>query len=111
MLVISVALLKGGASKTTTAVALAEVAALSVPTVAIHTDPMGSLRRWAELAAEAGHPLRSQVIGLPVADLGPRAADRRAHRGRCGRSPSRTVWPAGPSVSRPVCFSRVCGCG
>ena len=57
-------------SKTTTAVALAEVAALSVPTVAVHTDPMGSLRRWAELAAEAGHPLRSQVIGLPVADLG-----------------------------------------
>jgi cellulose biosynthesis protein BcsQ len=82
MLVIFVALLKGGVSRTTTAVALAEVAALSVPTVAIHTDPMGSLRRWAELAAEAGHPLRSQVIGLPVADLGPRAADRRAHRGR-----------------------------
>jgi cellulose biosynthesis protein BcsQ len=43
MLVIGVALLKGGVSKTTTAVALAEVAAPSVPTVAIHTDPTGSL--------------------------------------------------------------------
>jgi hypothetical protein len=37
MLVICVALLKGGVSQTTTA--LAEVATLSVPTVAIHTDP------------------------------------------------------------------------
>jgi hypothetical protein len=79
MLVICVALLKGGVSKTTTA--LAEVATLSVPTVAIHTDPMGSLRRWAELAAEAGHPLRSQVNRAPRGRPWARAADRRADRG------------------------------
>ena len=44
-LVITVALLKGGASKTTSAVALAEAAALSVPTVLIDTDPMDYLPR------------------------------------------------------------------
>jgi MinD-like ATPase involved in chromosome partitioning or flagellar assembly len=60
MLVICVALLKGGVSKTTTAVALAEVAALSVPTAAIHTDlPMikesGPLA-WTDVKPEMGRP-------------------------------------------------------
>jgi chromosome partitioning protein len=68
-LVISVALLKGGVSKTTTALALAEAAAMSVPVVIIDTDPMGSMIRWAELAAAAGASLRSTVVSLPVTDL------------------------------------------
>lgn len=71
-LVISVALLKGGVSKTTTAVALAEAAALSVPTVLVDTDPMGSAIRWRDLATAAGQPLRSDVVGLPAAGLGRR---------------------------------------
>jgi len=70
--VISVALLKGGVSKTTTALALGEAAALSVPTVIIDTDPMGSMVRWAQLAEAAGRPLQSTVTGLPVEDLGRR---------------------------------------
>ena len=53
-LVITVALLKGGASKTACAIALAEAAALSVPAVLIDTDPMGSAVRRAELAGESG---------------------------------------------------------
>jgi chromosome partitioning protein len=67
--VITVALLKGGVGKTTTAVALAEAAALSVPTVLVDSDPMGSAVRWSELAEAAGRPLRAQVIGIPAADL------------------------------------------
>jgi chromosome partitioning protein len=68
-LVITVALLKGGASKTTSAVALAEAAALSVPTVLIDTDPMGSAIRWAELADQSGHPLRAEVVRQQSTDL------------------------------------------
>ena len=74
-LVITVALLKGGASKTTTAVALAEAAALSVPVVLVDTDPMGSAIRWAELAESAGSPLRAEVVRQSSTDLG---ADVRA---------------------------------
>ena len=79
-IVITVALLKGGASKTTTAVALAEAAALSVPCVLIDTDPMGSAIRWAELAGATGHPLRAEVIRQGTTDLAAdvRAASRRA---------------------------------
>jgi chromosome partitioning protein len=79
-LVVTVALLKGGVSKTTTAVALAEAAALSVPTVLIDTDPMGSAVRWAELAEAAGHPLLAEVVRQASTDLGAyvRWAGRRA---------------------------------
>ena len=63
--VISVVLLKGGVSKTTTALALGEAAALSMPVVIVDMDPMGSLARWAELAAAAGRPLRCEVVGDP----------------------------------------------
>ena len=64
-LVISVVLLKGGVSKTTTALALAEAAALSMPVVIVDMDPMGSLARWSELAADAGRPLRAEVVSDP----------------------------------------------
>jgi chromosome partitioning protein len=67
--VISVALLKGGVSKTTTALALGEAASLSVPVVILDTDPMGSARRWAELADAAGTPLRSRVERSAVEDV------------------------------------------
>jgi chromosome partitioning protein len=79
-LVVTVALLKGGASKTTTAVALAEAAALSVPVVLVDTDPMGSAIRWAELAEASGQPLRAEVMRQMSTDLGGdvRAAARRA---------------------------------
>ena len=63
--VISVVLLKGGVSKTTTALALSEAAALSMPVVIVDMDPMGSLARWSELAAAAGRPLRSEVVSDP----------------------------------------------
>ena len=64
--VISVVLLKGGVSKTTTALALGEAAALSIrPVVIVDMDPMGSLARWSELAADAGRPLRCEVVGDP----------------------------------------------
>jgi cellulose biosynthesis protein BcsQ len=43
--VISVVLLKGGVSKTTTALALGEAAALSMPVVIVGMDPMRSLAR------------------------------------------------------------------
>jgi chromosome partitioning protein len=69
-LVITVALLKGGAGKTTTAVALGEAAALSVPVVILDADPMGSAFRWSQLAEASGHPLRSRVERLPVEDVG-----------------------------------------
>jgi hypothetical protein len=79
-LVITVALLKGGVSKTTGAVALAEAAALSVPTVLIDTDRQGSAIRWAELAARGGHPLRAEVVWQASTDLSAdvRSASRRA---------------------------------
>jgi len=63
--VISVVLLKGGVSKTTTALALGEAAALSMPVVIVDMDPMGSLARWSELAADAGRPLRCEVVSDP----------------------------------------------
>lgn len=67
--VISVVLLKGGVSKSTTALALGEAAALSMPVVIVDMDPMGSLARWAELAADAGRPLRCEVVGDPGPDV------------------------------------------
>ena len=63
--VISVVLLKGGVSKTTTALALGEAAALSMPVVIVDMDPMGSLARWSELASDAGRPLRCEVVSDP----------------------------------------------
>jgi chromosome partitioning protein len=68
-LVICVALMKGGVAKTTTAVALAEAAALGTSTMLLDADPMGSAYRWSRLAAESGQPLRSTVVPMAAADL------------------------------------------
>jgi chromosome partitioning protein len=73
-LVITVALLKGGVGKTTTAVALAEAASLGAPTMLMDADPMGSAFRWSQLAAEAGQPFRSTVVPMPAVDLPRRIA-------------------------------------
>ncbi len=67
--VITVALLKGGVGKTTTAVALAEAASLGAPVTLVDADPMGSAYRWSQLAAESGQPLRSAVVPMAAADL------------------------------------------
>jgi chromosome partitioning protein len=72
MFTITVLLLKGGVGKSTIAIALAEAAALSVPTVLIDADPMGSGVRWAEQAAKHDHPLRCAVRVVPAADLASR---------------------------------------
>ena len=71
-LVIAVSLLKGGVGKTTTAVALAEAAALSVPTVILDMDPQGGAIRWAELAEAAGRPLRAEARPMAVDGLADR---------------------------------------
>ena len=71
-LVITVSLLKGGVSKSTVALALAEAAAVTVPATVLDCDPMGSLVRWGQLAEATGRPLQSRVVGMPVADLGRR---------------------------------------
>lgn len=68
--IITVATLKGGAGKTTTAVTLAEQASAGGgPAVLIDADPMGSAVRWSVLAAEAGQQFRSTVIGMPAQDI------------------------------------------
>ena len=63
--VICVALLKGGVSKTTTAIALGEASALWAPTVVIDGDPMGSASRWGDLAAASGQPLQARIDPRP----------------------------------------------
>jgi chromosome partitioning protein len=69
-LIISVALLKGGVGKTTTAVALGEAATVAGPVTIVDTDPMGAAVRWSVLAEEAGKPLTAAVVGHPTANLG-----------------------------------------
>jgi chromosome partitioning protein len=68
-LVITVANLKGGVGKTTTAVALAEAASYGGPVTLLDCDPQGSALDWARRAASAGQPLRSNVVGIAASDL------------------------------------------
>jgi chromosome partitioning protein len=62
-LIVSVALLKGGVSKTTAAVALASAASYGGPVALVDADPQGSARHWAALAEASGRPLRFAVVG------------------------------------------------
>lgn len=62
MLTVTVANLKGGTTKTTTAAYLAH--GLSGRTLCVDADPPGSLLRWSELGRWS-----LPVIGLPVKDL------------------------------------------
>jgi chromosome partitioning protein len=67
--VVTVALLKGGVGKTTTAVALAEAASHGGRVTLIDADPMGSAYRWSMLAAAADRPLRSTVVARSETSL------------------------------------------
>jgi chromosome partitioning protein len=67
--VITVALLKGGVGKTTTAVALAEAASHGGQVTLIDADPMGSAYRWSMLAAAADRPLRPTVVARAETNL------------------------------------------
>ncbi|MEV5880714.1 hypothetical protein AB0L75_42390 [Streptomyces sp. NPDC052101] len=67
---VAVVVLKGGAGKSVTAIALGEAAAESgAASTLVDADPMGGSVRHALLAEQAGRPLRSTVIGLPAGDL------------------------------------------
>lgn len=67
---ISIANLKGGVGKTTTAVFLAEVASeRHGSALLVDADPQGSAMEWADTAAEGGSGLRSVVVSLPTPDL------------------------------------------
>lgn len=62
-MIVSIASLKGGAGKTTTAVHLATVAAEDGHTVALlDADAEGSAVGWARIASSAGEPLPFEVI-------------------------------------------------
>lgn len=62
--------LKGGCSKTTSAIALASAAAKKKEkTLVIDTDPQGSATEWAYLAKEAGTPLAFDVVSKNIQDL------------------------------------------
>lgn len=69
--VITVALLKGGVAKTTTAIALANAASYGGTVVLADADPMSSAHRWAELAAGSGRfrSLPFQVLKEASPDL------------------------------------------
>jgi chromosome partitioning protein len=67
--IITVALLKGGVGKTTTAVALAETGALMGPAMLIDADPMGSAVYWHQQAAADGYPMRAAIVPTDPAQL------------------------------------------
>jgi len=74
--IVTVANLKGGVAKTTTAVILAEAAASRGETVLlVDADPQGSATRWAATAELDGGPgLRAKVIPLGTVELERRLA-------------------------------------
>lgn len=70
---ITVANLKGGAGKTTTAVALATLLHIQEPAGALlaDADPQGSATAWADDATEDGTPLLVPVVGMASRQIGP----------------------------------------
>ena len=61
-MIIALAGQKGGSGKSTTAMAIAaEWRARGRRVLVVDADPQGSLRTWAEVAAEAGHPAPTVV--------------------------------------------------
>jgi chromosome partitioning protein len=68
-LVITVANLKGGVGKTTTACAIAEAASYGGPVVLFDCDPQGSALDWSQRASGSGNPFRSTVRGMAAPDL------------------------------------------
>jgi chromosome partitioning protein len=68
--VITVANLKGGVGKTTSAVYLAEEAERrGRKTLLVDADSQGSAMRWADTAADEGDGLRAVTVALPTPDL------------------------------------------
>ena len=66
---VAVANLKGGTSKTTSAVFLAAALARRGRTLLVDCDPQGSALSWAEAAEEDGGKLGFSVMGLPTKDV------------------------------------------
>ncbi|MGW4954584.1 nucleotide-binding protein [Streptomyces parvulus] len=67
---VAVVVLKGGAGKTMTSIALAEAAAESgAAATLVDSDPMGGAVRQDALTQEAGRPLRATVLGMSSPDL------------------------------------------
>jgi chromosome partitioning protein len=67
--VIAVVNFKGGAAKTTTAMALANAASYGGSVAVVDCDPMGGAGDWAAQAAQRGTPLPFTVESLPSADV------------------------------------------
>jgi chromosome partitioning protein len=66
---VAVANLKGGTSKTTSAMFLAAAFARRGRTLLVDCDPQGSALSWAESAEEDGRRLPFSVMGLPTRDV------------------------------------------
>jgi chromosome partitioning protein len=64
-MIVTVANVKGGVGKTTSAVLLAHALGAGV----VDTDPQGSATAWSEAAASVGTPLIVTVTSLPTAHL------------------------------------------
>jgi chromosome partitioning protein len=104
---VTVALLKGGVGKTTTAIALAEAAALGGPAVLIDADPMGSAVYWSQRAAGDGTPLRSNVIPTDPVALRRDPAELTRIVAAAGRQAQVVIIDAPPPGSNPITAAAV----